>query len=113
MSRSARSVIDAMSGYPDYQAQTQANLARVDTQLDALIDITGTQNQLAKQMGQELTAQNKMIGNLSDHMDGTQGGIQRATSAVLDVKTSGSTWFAWVLVVLLVIAIILVLVLWK
>jgi t-SNARE complex subunit (syntaxin) len=102
-----------MSGYPDHQAQTQANLARVDTQLDALIDITGTQNQLAKQMGQELTAQTKMIGNLTDHMDGTQGGIQRATDAVKEVKTSGSTWFAWILVILLVIAIILVLVLWK
>jgi t-SNARE complex subunit (syntaxin) len=97
----------------NFQAQTQANLARVDTQLDALIDITGTQNQLAKQMGQELTAQNKMIGNLSDHMDGTQGGILKATDAVKQVKTSGSTWFAWILVILIIIAMILVWVLWK
>jgi t-SNARE complex subunit (syntaxin) len=101
-----------MAGYPDYQAQTQANLTRVSTQLDALVDITGTQNQIAGQLGHELTAQNKMIANLSDHMDGTQGGIQKATDAVKEVKTSGSTWFAWILVILLIIAIILVFVLW-
>jgi hypothetical protein len=95
-----------MSGYPDHQAQTQANLARVDTQLDALIDITGTQKQLAKQMGQELTGQQRMIANLSDHMDGTQGGIQKATDAVKEVKTSGATWFAWILVILIILAMI-------
>jgi hypothetical protein len=97
----------------DFQAQTRANLAHANTQLDALIDITGTQNELAKRMGQELSAQTKMIGNLSDHMDGTQGGILKATDAVKQVKTSGSTWFAWILVILVMIAMILVWVLWK
>jgi t-SNARE complex subunit (syntaxin) len=96
-----------------HQEQTRANLERVETQLDALVDITGTQNQLAKEMGRELLTQNKMIGNLSDHMDSTQGGIQKATIAVKEVKASGTTWFAWILVILLIVALFLVWFLWK
>jgi t-SNARE complex subunit (syntaxin) len=93
--------------------QTQATLQRVDTQLDALIDITGTQKQIAGQMGNELGDQLRIIDGLNQHMDGTQEGVQKASDAVKEVKTSGTTWFAWVLCIILVIAIVVILAAWK
>jgi syntaxin 8 len=95
------------------QQQTQLNLQRVDTQLDALLDITGNQRVLAGQIGTELTDQQKIMGNISDHMDRTNDGIVKTTEAVLEVKTAGSTWFAWILAILTLIAIICVWALWK
>jgi t-SNARE complex subunit (syntaxin) len=97
-----------MTGAPGYHAQTQANLARIEVQLDALVDITSTQNTLAKQMGQELIEQNVMTDGLVGHMETTKGGIEKATKVVKDVKTSGTTWFAWGLVILIVIAVVLI-----
>jgi t-SNARE complex subunit (syntaxin) len=93
--------------------QTQATLQRVDVQLDALVDITGAQKQIAGQMGNELGDQLRIIDGLNQHMDGTQGGVQNAAKAVKEVKTSGTTWFAWVLCILLVIAIVVILIAWK
>jgi t-SNARE complex subunit (syntaxin) len=93
--------------------QTQATLQRVDTQLDALIDITGTQKQIAGQMGNELGDQLRIIDGLNQHMDGTQEGVQKASDTVKEVKTRGTTWFAWVLCILLVIAIVVILAAWK
>jgi hypothetical protein len=95
-----------------YHDQMQANLGRVDRQLNALIDITGTQKQLAENMGEEFTIQTTMIESLSDHMDCAQGGVQNATDAVGEVKMSGSTWLAWILMILLTVAMFRIWFLW-
>jgi syntaxin 8 len=95
------------------QAQTQQNLQRIDGQLDALVDITGNARVLAGQIGNELHDQNKMMGEISDHMNVTQRGVEKATTAVKEVKASGSTWFAWVMVVLTLVGIVVIWFVWK
>jgi syntaxin 8 len=95
------------------QAQTQQNLQRIDVQLDALVDITGNARVLAGQIGNELQDQNKMMSEISEHMDGTQRDVEKATAAVQDVKTAGSTWCAWVCVILTIVAIVVIFFTWK
>jgi hypothetical protein len=50
---------------------------RVETQLDALIDITGTQSHLAKQAWSALVQQNMMLGNLSTAWTELKEGFKR------------------------------------
>jgi hypothetical protein len=51
------------------------------------------------------------MDGLAGHMETTKGGIETAAKAAKDVKASGTTWFAWGHVVVIVIAIVLIAVL--
>ena len=93
--------------------ETQQNLARIDQQLDALVEISGTSKVLATQIGTELTDQNEMLAQTNAHMDRTNNEVNKAVVATQKLRPSGSSWFAWVLSVLLIVAIILVWVLIK
>jgi t-SNARE complex subunit (syntaxin) len=78
-----------------------------------LYDITGVQRQLAKGLRHKLENQMEIVDRMNQHMEGTQNCMQKANNALKELKTAESTWFAWVLCVALIIALILVAVLWK
>lgn len=89
-------------------ADTQQNLSRINNQLDALVDITGTSKQLAGQIGHELEEQNQMLADANRHMDITQNNVNRAVIQVQEVRAKSSTCWAWILSIILLIGIILV-----
>ena len=91
----------------DYHAQTQANLALADQQLDALVNITAEQKLVANQMNAELKDQNQMIGQINDKMDKADDQVVKATEAVNKVQASKSACISWIIMVLLIIAIII------
>ena len=93
--------------------ETQQNLARVDQQLDALVEIAGTTKVLAAQIGTELTDQNQMIAQTNAHMDHTNNEVNKAVVATQKLKPSASSWFAWILTIILIVANVLVWVLIK
>lgn len=97
-----------MDNYP-IQNQTQENLARIDDQLEALVDITGAARVTAVQIGQELRDQEKMLNQVSDHMDGAAVEIEKATTAVQAIKEHKGTCVAWILALLCLIGIIVAL----
>ncbi|OHS93826.1 SNARE domain containing protein [Tritrichomonas foetus] len=89
-------------------AQTQEQFERIDQRLDALVDITGTQKVLATSIGNELEEQNQMLQDTNVHMDKAQLQVDKANAAVLEVKASSSQWAAWILMIVLIVAIICV-----
>lgn len=88
--------------------QNQEQFQRIDQRLDALVDITGTQKVLANSIGNELTEQNQLLMDTNDHMDKAQMQVNKANEAVLEVKASSSQCAAWILMVVLIVAIICV-----
>lgn len=101
-----------MSNYELHQ-ETQQNLNRIDQQLDALVDITGTSKVLANQIGGELNDQNEILRQTNDHMDSTNNQVKKAVIATQKLKHTPCSWLAWILSLLLVIANVLVLILLK
>ena len=91
------------------QAQTQENMTRIDDQLNALIDITGSARVTAEQIGQELRDQEKMLNNVHHHMEGAEVEIEKATTAVQSIKEHKGTCAAWILSLLCLIGIVVAL----
>lgn len=89
-------------------AQNQEQFQRIDQRLNALVDITSTQKVLANSIGDELTEQNQLLMDTNDHMDKAQNQVEKATAAVLEVKATSSQCAAWILMIVLIIAIICV-----
>ena len=89
-------------------AQNQEQFQRIDQRIDALVDITSTQKVLANSIGDELTEQNQLLMDTNDHMDKAQMQVDKATAAVLEVKATSSQWAAWILMIVLIVAIICV-----
>ena len=89
-------------------AQTQEQFQRIDQRVDALLDITETQKILANDMGNELTAQNQMLQDVSSHMDKAQLQVDKANAAVYEAKASGTTCAGWILIIILIVAILCV-----
>ena len=89
-------------------AQTQEQFQRIDQRVDALLDITETQKILANDMGNELTAQNQMLQDVSTHMDKAQLQVDKAHAAVIEAKASGTTCAGWILIIILIVAILCV-----
>lgn len=69
-------------------AQAKANMAVIDKQLDALVEITGQTKMSAYQINSELKDQNKMIEGTSQKMEHVDGRVVRATSKVNEVAKS-------------------------
>lgn len=80
----------------------------VDKQLDALVEITGQTKMAANQINSELKDQNQMIQGTTQKMDRVDGRVVQATSKVNEVAKSKSNLIAWVVSVLLIIAIVVV-----
>ena len=59
-------------------------------------------------MYDELNDQIHIINDTSNHMDKAQMQVEKANQAVLEVKATSSQWCAWILMILLTIAIICV-----
>jgi pyruvoyl-dependent arginine decarboxylase (PvlArgDC) len=89
-------------------AQVQQNLQRIDGQLDALVDITAQGRIVATSIGSELDDQNRMLGEVGEHMDKTQDEVDKAVAKTVELKMTGSNWAGWICVVLLIAAIIVV-----
>ena len=89
-------------------SQNQEQFQRIDQRLNALVDITSTQKVLANSIGDELTEQNQLLMDTNDHMDKAQMQVEKANAAVLEVKATSSQWAAWILMIVLIIAIICV-----
>lgn len=105
-----------MSGWTnnnELHEQTQVNMNRIDQQLDAIVDLTATQKVLAKSIGNELEDQSKMLDTSNRHMDMAQMQVDKANTRLTELKKKAGTWSAWLLIVLLIVAIILVWVLIK
>lgn len=88
--------------------QNQEQFQRIDQRIDALVDITSTQKVLANSIGNELTEQNRLLMDTNDHMDKAQLQVDKANAAVLEVKATSSQWAAWILMIVLIVAIICV-----
>ncbi|KAK8838381.1 Syntaxin-8 [Tritrichomonas musculus] len=88
--------------------QNQEQFQRIDQRIDALVDITSTQKVLANSIGNELTEQNQLLMDTNDHMDKAQLQVDKANAAVLEVKATSSQWAAWILMIVLIVAIICV-----
>ena len=86
-------------------AENKKNLDQLDQGLDALSNITGTMQQNAGQIGNELTSQIEMTKDISNRMDTTNGSIKKGTTGLGDVsKMSKGGWTSWIIMILLIIA---------
>jgi t-SNARE complex subunit (syntaxin) len=92
----------------EYQQQTQANMERIDAQLDQLVDMTGSHKVKATAIGNTLEDQNRRLKDVEGQMDNTQVEIDKAIEQAREVQVATSNWIGWILCILLIIGIILV-----
>ncbi|KAK8875642.1 hypothetical protein M9Y10_005814 [Tritrichomonas musculus] len=90
------------------QQERQELNQKLDEKIDQLVIQTGQQNQNASQIGSTLSSQIDQTKQINDHMDKTQGKVDRAVVAVGKIKTTWDVLIAWILIILLIIAIIIV-----
>lgn len=90
------------------QQQVRQNLQRVDEQLEALVEMSGTMRVVSASIQTELRDQNTMLADVDIHMDKTADNVDRANLALEEVKASSGTCAAWILMILLIAAIVCV-----
>mgnify|MGYP002472322271 FL=1 len=80
----------------------------IDNRIDQLVDQTARQNQNANTMGNELQSQITQAQEINNHMDKTQTKIDETIIQIGKIKTTKDQIVAWILSILLLIAIIIV-----
>lgn len=81
---------------------------KLDEKIDQLVEQTSQQKQNASQIGDTLSSQIDQAKDINNHMDKTQGKVDKAVVAVGKIKTTWDVLIAWILIILLIIAIIIV-----
>lgn len=80
----------------------------IDNRIDHLVDQTSRQNQNANAMSNELQSQITQAQEINNHMDKTQTKIDETIIQIGKIKTTKDQIVAWILSILLLIAIIIV-----
>ncbi|KAK8837735.1 hypothetical protein M9Y10_036270 [Tritrichomonas musculus] len=81
---------------------------KIDDKIDQLVEQTSQQNFNADQIGDNIISQIEQAKTMNDHMDKTKENIDRAVVYVGKIKTTKDQIVAWILSILLIIAIIIV-----
>lgn len=81
---------------------------KIDQKIDQLIEQTSDQNLNADKIGDNIISQIEQAKGINEHMDRAQEGVDRAIIYVGKIKTTKDQIVAWILSILLIIAIIFV-----
>jgi hypothetical protein len=91
------------------QTQYERDLSVINQQLVELEEITGVQDQNARDEGKELEAQTGKIRDINQSMDGAQTKVIGATNDIHNVsQMTAGNWISWVLAILLFLGIIVI-----
>lgn len=85
-------------------AENKKAMNQIDQGLDALSNLTGTLDQNAGQIGNELRSQIDVAKDINSRMDTTKDTIDQGTSGLQDVnKMSGGSLLSWIIMVILIV----------